>query len=142
MDVVRLNRLARDLREIALRASQGGGDLPISVTELAVVEHVARHPGASVGDISRGTGVAQSRISQIVQQFTREGVFALERDPEDRRRTRVRLDAELRRRAYQDHGRRDIRAALAEALPKLSESEVEHTMSLLEELGELFESGA
>jgi DNA-binding MarR family transcriptional regulator len=139
MDVQRLNRLARQLREVALKASQDGAELPISIGELAVVENVARTPDSTITDIVRGTGLAQSRVSKVVRDLAADGVFITTRDPNDRRQTRVRLDPKVRRQAFEDFGSRPIGVALAEARPKLSDQQVAKVEHLLDELADLFD---
>lgn len=136
MDVQRLNRLARQLREVALKASQEGAELPISIGELAVFESVAREPDSTITDIVRVTGLAQSRVSKVVRDLAADGVVITTRDPEDRRQTRVRLDPAIRKKAFEDFGSRPISAALAEAVPAQNITRIEH---LLDELANLID---
>jgi DNA-binding MarR family transcriptional regulator len=140
VDVIRLNRLARQLREIALQASQGGAELPISVAQLAVVEAVARNPDSTVSMISKSTGLAQSWVSKIVRELSDQGVFAHSKNPHDRRQTRVRLDAEIRRQTFENHGARAIDDALARNAPHLDASGVRRVIELLAELDGLLDS--
>ena len=134
MDVLELNRLARLLREVALKASQNGEELPISASELAVIEKVARHPDITISEISRNTGLAQSRVSTIVQDLTGEGVFLLRKVPPDRRQTRVRLDPKTERQTFDDAGARPIDNVLSGAAPHLSPDDVGRLIGLLEEV--------
>ncbi|MFC7273491.1 MarR family winged helix-turn-helix transcriptional regulator [Paractinoplanes rhizophilus] len=137
MDVFQLNRLARRLREIALRASQEGAELPISVGELAILEHVARFPGSTISEISRSTGLAQSRVSKVVRELSDDGVFQHAADPEDRRRTRVRLDPRVRHQTFDEYGSRPIDAALAAAAPHLDAAGLARVQELAAELAGL-----
>lgn len=137
VDVLQLNRLARQLREIALKASQGGADLPISVGELAILENVARHPNSTISEISRSTGLAQSRVSKVVRELSEEGVFQHSKDPNDRRQTRVQLDAKVQRQTFEDHGSRPIDEALSDAVPHLDAAGVKRVKELLAELSGL-----
>jgi DNA-binding MarR family transcriptional regulator len=139
VDVLQLNRLARQLREIALKASQGGADLPISVGELAILENVARYPNSTISEISRSTGLAQSRVSKVVRELSEEGVFHHSKDPNDRRQTRVRLDAKVRRQTFEDYGSRPIDEALSDAVSHLDAAGVERVKELLAELSGLLE---
>jgi DNA-binding MarR family transcriptional regulator len=134
VDVIRLNRLARQLREIALKASQGGAELPISVGQLAVVEAVARNPDSTVSMISKSTGLAQSWVSKIVRELSDQGVFAHSKDPHDRRQTRVRLDPEIHRQTFEDHGVRPIDDAVADIASHLDATGVRRVTELLVEL--------
>jgi DNA-binding MarR family transcriptional regulator len=137
VEVRRLIRLARQLREIALKASQGGADLPLSIGELAIVENVARHPDSAITEIARSTGLAQSRVSRVVQDLSTEGVLQFWKDPRDRRQTLVRLDPEVRRQTLEDYSSRTIAEALTEATPHLSPAERERASQLLSELADL-----
>ncbi|HEX3783624.1 MAG TPA: MarR family transcriptional regulator [Pseudonocardiaceae bacterium] len=139
MDVQRLNRLARQLREIALKASQDGAELPISFGELAVVESVARNPDSTITDIVRGTELAQSRVSRVVHALAADGVFITTRDPNDRRQTRVRLDPKVRKQMFEDFGSRSVSAALAETSPRLSDENIARAEQLLDELADLID---
>ena len=137
VDVIRLNRLARQLREIALKASQEGAELSISVGELAVIETVARNPDSTISEISRRTGLAQSWVSKIVRELSEDGVFHHGKDPNDRRQTRVRLDPEIQRRTVEDYGARPIDEAVADAAPHLDAAGVKRVKELLVELDRL-----
>ncbi|MFL6137191.1 MAG: MarR family winged helix-turn-helix transcriptional regulator [Frankiaceae bacterium] len=142
VDVVRLNRLARQLREVALRASQDGAELPVSVSDLTVIESVARHPDCTISEISRSTGLAQSRVSTIVQELTKEGVFHCHKDAEDRRQTRVRLHPAAHEQTFEQHGKRSIDGALAVAFPHLDAGAVERVIALLSELADSLDDDA
>jgi DNA-binding MarR family transcriptional regulator len=134
MDVLQLNRLARLLREVALKASQNGQELPISASELAVIEDVARHPDITISEISHDTGLAQSRVSTIVRDLTSEGVLVQRKVPPDRRQTRVRLDPKAESQTFDEFGARPVDDVLSGAVPHLSPDEVAHLLLLLEEV--------
>lgn len=142
MDVVRLNALSRQLREIAFAASQGSGDLDISVAQLAVIETVARTPGSTVATITRTTGLAQSWVSTIVQEMAGAGVFVLAKDPDDRRRTRVSLSPDAARLTFDDRGTRSVDSGLAHTVPQLDENGVRRVVELLTELESLLRPDA
>lgn len=139
MDVRRLNRLARQLREIALKASQDGEELPISVGQLAVFEDVARWPDSTISDIVRRTGLAQSRVSKVVGELAEEDVFLVGRDAKDKRQTRVSLDPKVRRQTFEEYGLRPIDGMVAKAAPHLSDAEVRRVIELLAELDALLQ---
>lgn len=140
VDVRRLNRLARQLREVALRASQNNQDLPLSASELMVVEHVARHPGSTITAIARETGLAQSRVSAVVRQLADERVFDCGKDDADRRQTRVQLAPQVAVQVFEEFGSRPIGDALAAVVPHLTASDAGRVDQLLEELATLMES--
>ena len=141
MDVVRLNALARRLREVALAAGRSSGDLDISVAQLAVIEAVARTPGSTVATITRTTGLAQSWVSRIVREMADAGVFVLAKDPDDRRRTRMSLSADAARLTFQDRGERSVDSGLAQTAPHLDEAGVRRVLDLLTELESLLRPG-
>jgi DNA-binding MarR family transcriptional regulator len=137
VDAIRLNRLARRLREIALKASQGGAEVPLSVGELAVFEAVARTPDSTISEISRATGLAQSWVSTIVRDLSQQRVVQQTKAAEDRRQTRVRLDPEVHRLSFEDYGARPIDGAVIEVAPHLDASGVQRVTELLLELDQL-----
>lgn len=137
MDVIRLNRLARQLRDIALAASQGGAELPISMGQLAVIEAVARRPDSTVSMISKSTGLAQSWVSTIVREMSAQGVVRYGKDPRDRRQTLVRLDAEIARQTFEDRGTLPVDDAVAGVVSHLDAAGVRRVMQLLVELDDL-----
>lgn len=137
MEVRQLNRLSRQLREIALRASQNGAELPLSVSELAIVEHVARHPAETITSIARSTGFAQSRVSTVVRALTDQGVLVCSRNVKDRRQTRVQLDPKVAELTFQEYGSRPVEHSLREVLPHLSGSDAARAGALLDELAAL-----
>jgi len=140
VDVRRLNRVARQLREVALRASQDNQDLPLSASELMVVEHVARHPGSTITAIARETGLAQSRVSTVVRQLAKERVFDCGKDDADRRQTHVRLSPQAAVQAFEESGSRLIDDALLTVAPHLTTSDASRIDQLLDELASLMES--
>lgn len=142
VDVLRLHRLARQLREIALKASQDGAELPISVGDLAVLEIIARNPNSAISEISRSVGLAQSRVSKVVHELTEAGVLQSGKDPNDRRQTRVRLHPTAQRQTFEEYGRRPVDAALADAFPHLDAASVARAMELLGELSDLLDKGS
>ena len=134
MNAAQLHRLARRLREVALATSGDGDEEHISAGELAIVEDVARHPGTSIGGISRRTRLAQSLVSRTVSAMRDAGVFTTEPDPADRRKLLVDIDSETRLRLFRDRGSRPIEEELLGALPGIEPGEFERVVSMLEEV--------
>lgn len=114
-----LHRLARELREIALRATGNTGDDRINAGELAVMEDIARHPHSAISDITRRTGLAQSLVSRITRAMADAGAVVIEPHPSDRRKVRVSLDASARAAAL-DRADSPATEAIAAALPTLT----------------------
>lgn len=139
MEVRRLNRLSRQLREIALRASQNNKDVPLSAGELIVVEYVARHPASTITAIARDTGLAQSRVSTLVHRLADEHVFVCSKDEKDRRQTRVQLLPEVATQVFEEFGSRPIDGALTTVAPHLSTRDAKRIIVLLDELATLME---
>lgn len=140
MNVARLHRLSRRLREVALEVSSNRDEDRISAGELAIVEDVARNPRTSIGEISRRTGLAQSLVSRTVSEMRDADVFTTGVDPTDRRRSLVDIDSETRLRLFRDRGSRPIEDELLRALPDIEPGELERVVSMLEELVELFDA--
>ena len=92
MKAADLHRLARSVREIALRSTGNTGEDHVNAGELAVLEDVARNPGATIGEITRRTGLAQSLVSRITHAMAETGVVVTKMDARDRRKIRVDLD--------------------------------------------------
>jgi len=137
VDVVRLNALSRRLHEIALVASQGSGDLDLSIAQLSVIETVARTPGSTVATIARTTGLAQSWVSTILRELADAGVFVLSKDPDDRRRTRVLLSPDAARLTFDERGTRSVETGLRQAAAHLDDSGARRVVDLLTELESL-----
>ncbi len=140
MNVRRLNKLSRQLREIALKASQDGTEFPLSTGELAIVENVARNPDITITELVQRTGLAQSWVSKVVRGFSDQGIFQCSQNPKDRRQTRVRLDPKAHRDAFENHGSRPIDNALEAAAPHLSSESLARAKVLLNELADLLDA--
>ena len=126
-----LHRLARELREIALRATENRGDDRINAGELAVLEDIARHPHSAINEVTRRTGLAQSLVSRITRAMADAGAVIIEPDPSDRRKVRVSLD-EATRAAALDRADNPATEAIAAAVPTLTDEQrasLEHHLS-------------
>ncbi|MEV7827220.1 MarR family winged helix-turn-helix transcriptional regulator [Microbacterium enclense] len=82
---------------------------------------VAASGSLSVGEIAEAVGVDQPRASRLVQQSVELGLVAREPDPDDARRTRVRLTPEGQGLVSGFQGRR--RDAVRNALASFSDAE-------------------
>lgn len=117
-----LHRLARALREIALDATENVGDDRVNAGQLAVFEDIARNPGASIGDITTRTGLAQSLVSRIVHAAAAKDALIITADDRDRRKVRTELSPSTRAAILQRAGN-SIESALAAHAPTLTEDE-------------------
>lgn len=140
MNVRRLNKLARQLRDVALKASQDGAEFPLSTGELAIIENVARTPDITITELVHRTGLAQSWVSKVVREFTDKDIFRCTKNPSDLRQTRVRLAPKVQRETFEEHGSRSVDGALAESAPHLTEESLARAMSLLSELADLLDT--
>lgn len=119
MDVARLQRLARVLRETAATAAAESGDDRLGPGALAVIEDLARHEATTVGEVARRTGLAQSMVSTTVAGLRSSGVLTSEPDPDDGRRVLVTLSAATRSQIL-TRSARPADGALREALLRAS----------------------
>lgn len=129
-----LHRLARRLREAALLATGNEGEGRAGFGEVAVVEDVAAHPGATIGAIADRTGLAQSLVSRLVRRLAAAGVLQIDRDAADARRTLVSLDPRTRDEVLRPRGSRPIAPSLVQAFPHLGAEDVRRLESLLDQV--------
>ena len=118
-----------------------GGPAPEAVSNHAVraAIHIYQHGGRTVGQLASGLGISYGWASRVVDELEGVGYVTRERDADDRRVVRVRLNPEKLgdvERAYQWHGR-----AVEEALAPLSESEREAVRVFLRRVTELLRQG-
>ncbi|MEZ0094908.1 MarR family winged helix-turn-helix transcriptional regulator [Streptacidiphilus sp. EB129] len=90
-----LYQLGRRLAEIAL-ADMGADELDLAPGEFLVLQDLTLNGRSSVSDITKRTGLAQSRVSTGVRALTTRGWTRTEADPNDGRRTLVDLTPEIR----------------------------------------------
>jgi DNA-binding MarR family transcriptional regulator len=131
-----LHRLARALREIALRATENTGKESVNAGQLAVLEDVARSPQSTIAEITRRTGLAQSLVSRIARDMADAGAFTIEKDPTDRRKVRIDLDARARLMIL-ERADNPIDDALSASTPDLTDDErrdLEHHLAEAERL--------
>jgi DNA-binding MarR family transcriptional regulator len=97
--------------------------------------HIYQHRERTVGQIASGLGISYGWASRVVEELEAVGYVTRERDSDDRRVVRVRLNpAKLKdvERAYEWHGQ-----VVEEALDPLSESEREAVRVFLRRVTEL-----
>lgn len=90
MNGVELFLLGRSLMKIgeaALPADSGGAERSV----LIVIDEVVNHTRATVSEIARRTRLPQSAVSTAVARLAEAGTVTLETDPQDRRRTIIRM---------------------------------------------------
>ncbi|WZH38388.1 MAG: MarR family winged helix-turn-helix transcriptional regulator [Microbacterium enclense] len=100
---------------------------------------VAASAPLTVSDIAEAVGVDQPRASRLVQQATQMGLVAREPDPDDARRTRVRLTPEGETLISGFRGRR--RDAVRSALESFTDAERADLARLLAKFAEAWPRG-
>lgn len=136
MRAAELHRLARDLRAIALLATENPGAARVNAGELAVLEDIVRNPGSTIAEITRRTGLAQSLVSRITRALADGGALSIAADAVDRRKVRIEL-APATRDAALSRADNSISKAVATSTPTLSTRErldLEHHLTEAERL--------
>jgi hypothetical protein len=123
-----LHRLARVLREVALAVTATPGQEPISAGTMAIVEDVHLNPASAIGDISERTGLAQSLVSKTVARMRERGLFTVEQDPRDGRRTLVSVAAGVSVEAFTSQSARNIDEGIRAMFPDVSSAQVNRIM--------------
>jgi DNA-binding MarR family transcriptional regulator len=101
--------------------------------------HIYQNGERTIGQLASGLGISYGWASRVVEELEGVGYVTRERDTDDRRVVRVRLNPEKLgdvERAYEWHGR-----AVEEALEPLSESEREAVRAFLRRVTELLRRG-
>ncbi|WP_146076564.1 MarR family transcriptional regulator [Rathayibacter sp. AY1A7] len=136
-----LHRLARTLREIALEATGNVGANRVNAGQLAVFEDVARHPGASIREVTDRTGLAQSLVSRIIHAAAAAGALSVTTDDRDRRRVQVELSSTTRA-AILQRADEPLGSALTNFTPHLTDQERAALEQHLAAAAELLSRGA
>jgi DNA-binding MarR family transcriptional regulator len=77
-------------REINFQADpEGGPEARLTATEIHVMRHLGRHPGAMPKDAARGVGLQRSNFSVALRGLRDKGLVAAEPDPADGRSMRL-----------------------------------------------------
>jgi DNA-binding MarR family transcriptional regulator len=117
-----------------------GTSADVSTHAVRAAIHVYRHGDRTVGQVASGLGISYGWASRVVEELESNGYLIRERDADDRRIVRVRLNPEKLdevERAYEWRGR-----AVEEALEPLSEPEREAVRVFLRRVTELLRAGA
>lgn len=137
MNAGQLHRLARQLREVATRATVQAGEAAPSPGLIAVVEDIARHPESSIGEIVARVKLAQSFVSKIVAELRDEGILSATPDPSDGRRVRVHLASGVRQEVLLPRAGAPLTDTLAALHPELTPEQIARAGDLLDELAAL-----
>lgn len=93
-----LFQLGRLLSRIADEAMRPEGMEPTAPGVRLILMDVGSMPGSSIGEIAARTGLPQSYVSGSVARLREQGIFETESDPDDGRRTLVKVSAGAPRR--------------------------------------------
>ena len=123
--------LGRKLMKIAdSELPMPDGNRPPTTLRMVVLD-VAENPGSSIGEITERTGFPQSLVSTSVKRLRKYGVLETYTDPQDGRRTLVRVMEEFAQaRAAQPMP--SVDEPLAEAIGPVTTKEREQIQSALE----------
>jgi DNA-binding MarR family transcriptional regulator len=93
-----LRAVARSLRRQHVRVAAGQG-FPLSGPYLVLLQEIAGHPGVTVSELARLTGLPKSRVSVLVTRLVAERVVRKDPDEHDRRLVLLTITPEGHRRA-------------------------------------------
>ena len=133
MTLGELHKLSRALHAIAVTT----GSLPNGAarpTEVMLFEDIARHPHTSVMEISRRTGLAQSRVSHLVYDMIRHESVICTTDPNDKRRKLLHVPSKLLDSLSNAESDEAISTALRSLYPTLSDDAIEDVQTHLRAL--------
>jgi DNA-binding MarR family transcriptional regulator len=93
-----LRAVARSLRRQRVRLAAGQG-FPLSGPHLALLQEIARHPGVTVSELARLTGLPKSRVSVLMTRLVAERIVRKDPDENDSRLVLLTITPEGRWRA-------------------------------------------
>jgi DNA-binding MarR family transcriptional regulator len=134
VDGGQLHRLGKRLIELSARVTGEAGDLVLTPGEAAVIEDVIKHPDGSISEIHQRTGFVQSHVSASVSRLRERGLVEVAADPDDGRRTRVRV-VDQATQAIARRAARGIDGTIGRAVT--GPDEARRVVALLEELADL-----
>lgn len=123
---------------LSARGQGSSGDVSTHAVRAAI--HVYQHGERTVGQLASGLGISYGWASRVVEELESTGYLIRERDADDRRIVRVRLNPDKLgevERAYEWRGR-----AVQAALEPLSEPEQVAVRLFLRRVTELLREGA
>ncbi len=133
------SRDSEDGGEVPVEGSLAPTSRPLSGHAVRAAIHVYQHGERTVGQLASGLGISYGWASRVVEELEASGYLQRERDPDDRRIVRVRLNPEKLEeveRAYRWRGR-----AVEQALEPLTVSEKDAVRAFLRRVTELLREG-
>jgi DNA-binding MarR family transcriptional regulator len=141
IELIQLGRRLTKLGEQALRGSNGStkGDAEIPVGATLVAHDVLVHDGSTVSEITARTGLPQSYVSESVARLRDATILLTETDPDDRRRTRVRMSPQHLK-SVRQKGRAPVDDLVVAALGDVDPAQSARLLSALTTIAELMRS--
>jgi DNA-binding MarR family transcriptional regulator len=136
MDALELIQLGRQLTRIGVQAMRGSRQQALPNGPSLVLRDVFANRDGSISQIAERTGLPQSYVSESVASLAKQGMLETRVDPDDRRRTLVRVSAGHRR-TVASKAATPIEGALAGALGDRADELEEVAGSLERLLGQL-----
>lgn len=126
-----LDALRRLVRSFRVGATEGGP----SPAQRFVLERLAEHPGASIGELARMTHTDQSSVSVVVSRLVEAGLVERKRSDDDARRAELSLTTRGRALA-----RKSVPSGQAQLLTGLASLSPARRAALARELEALVEA--
>ncbi|HSA52893.1 MAG TPA: MarR family transcriptional regulator [Yinghuangia sp.] len=136
MDAYELFQLGRALMKLGEQAMPGTGLDRLGGPTRAILFDIAENPLSSISDITARVKLPQSQVSACVARLRERGTVTTETDPQDRRRTLVRLSDDSRRRAA-ERPPAPLDPVLAKVLGADDPERIEQVKAALEALADL-----
>jgi DNA-binding MarR family transcriptional regulator len=136
VDALDLVVIGRRLTKIGEHALRGGTASQTTNGRALVLRDVFANPESSISEITVRTGLPQSYVSESIAALRDDGILESVPDPKDRRRTRVAVSPEHRRRVAK-RASTPIEAALAE---EVGQQQASLVLPVLQHLAELLSS--
>ena len=95
MDALDLLQLGRWLTRLGEEAMRPAGAAPSPPGQRLILMDAFAFPGSSIGEIATRTSLPQSYVSEIVARLRNAGALETSPDPNDRRRTLVKVSDSL-----------------------------------------------
>jgi DNA-binding MarR family transcriptional regulator len=92
---IELYVLGRRLMKLGTEAMPRAGFSQLPTSVQTILLDISEHPGSSISQIVKRTAYPQSLVSGAVARLREAGALRTEADPADRRRTLVRLAADI-----------------------------------------------
>jgi DNA-binding MarR family transcriptional regulator len=76
-----------------MRAQAAAGEQELAPMEARVLQHLARHPGWTQGELVAHSRRDKAQVTRLIQQLEARGLLTREPDAQDRRKLRLHLTA-------------------------------------------------